>query len=244
MGARVALITGGSRGIARGIGLDLASRGWSIAFCYRSKPELAEQTAAALTAAGAEVMHAQVDVSDTAASTAFARQVEDRFGRIDALVHGAGPYHRVPLMKESSSEWRAMFDHNLHPLFDLAQAVAPGMQARGFGRILGFAMANVDKMQANPQVAAHYIAKVGVLLLIKSLAKTLAPHGITANAISPGFIDSGGAPEAELQRMLKSIPAGRLGEVDDAVAAARFLLSDEAGYINGTNLVVSGAWGL
>lgn len=247
MGGRVALITGGSRGIARGIGLDLAAQGWSIAFCYRSKPALAEETAEAMRAVAtgdAKVMHAQVDVSDTAASTGFARRVEQDFGRIDALVNGAGPYHRTPLLKETPEAWRGMFDNNLHPVFDLAQAVAPGMRERGFGRILGFAMANADKMQANPRVAAHYIAKVGVLLLIKSLAKTLAPHGITANVISPGFIDSGGAPEEELQGMLKSIPAGRLGGVDDAVQAARFLLSDGASYINGTNLVVSGAWGI
>lgn len=244
MDDRVALITGGSRGIARGIALDLASRGWSVAFCYRSKPELAEQTRAEIEALGVEVLAAEVDVSDTAASTAFVADVEKRFGRIDALIHGAGPYHRVPLLEETPEGWRAMFDNNLHPVFDMSQAVAAGMKARGFGRILGFSMANVDKMQANPGVAAHYIAKAGVLILIKSLAKTLAPHGITANVISPGFIDSGSAPQEELDGMLKKIPAKRIGTVDDAVAVARFLLSDEASYVNGANIVVSGAWGL
>jgi 3-oxoacyl-[acyl-carrier protein] reductase len=93
-------------------------------------------------------------------------------------------------------------------------------------------------------VAAHYIAKIGVVVLTKSLAKVLAGDGITVNAISPGFIDSGSATPAELESMLPKIPAGRLGTVDDAVAAARFLLSDEAGYVNGANIVLSGGWGL
>jgi len=244
MEKRVALITGGSKGIARGIALDLASRGWSVALCYRSKPELAAETVRAIEAHGVEAMASQVDVSDTAASTAFVGEVEQRFGRIDALIHGAGPYHRVPLLQETPEAWRAMFDNNLHPVFDMSQAVATGMKERGFGRILGFSMANVDKMQANPGVAAHYIAKAGVLLLMKSLAKTLAPHGITANVISPGFIDSGSAPQEELDAMLKKIPAKRIGTVDDAVSAARFLLSEEASYVNGANIVISGAWGL
>jgi 3-oxoacyl-[acyl-carrier protein] reductase len=99
-------------------------------------------------------------------------------------------------------------------------------------------------MIAQPEVTAHYIAKAGVLILTRTLAKLLAPHGITVNAVSPGFIDSGSAPAGELAGMAKKIPAGYVGEVTDTVAAVKFLLSDEARYVTGTNIHVSGGWGI
>jgi 3-oxoacyl-[acyl-carrier protein] reductase len=118
------------------------------------------------------------------------------------------------------------------------------MQERQWGRIIGFAMANADRVMAQTQITAHYLAKMSVLGLIRSLAKALAPDHITANAISPGFIDSGSVELAEFNNMVKNIPAGNVGTVDDVVAAALYLLSDEANYVNGTNLHVSGAWGI
>ncbi|MFO0731254.1 MAG: SDR family oxidoreductase [Nitrospiraceae bacterium] len=137
-----------------------------------------------------------------------------------------------------------MFDGNLHPDFYLGQAVVPGMKARKRGRIINFSMANADQMVSQPDVTAHYIAKAGVLILTRTLAKLLAPHGITVNAISPGFIDSGSAPAEELAGVVKRIPAGYLGTVEDTVHAVRYLLSDEARYVNGANIQISGAWGL
>jgi 3-oxoacyl-[acyl-carrier protein] reductase len=118
------------------------------------------------------------------------------------------------------------------------------MKARKYGRIITFSMANADQMIAQPDITAHYIAKSGILILTRTLAKLLAPHGITVNAISPGFIDSGSAPPEELAPMAKRIPAGYIGQVADTVAAVRFLLSDGAHYVNGTNIHVSGGWGI
>ena len=109
---------------------------------------------------------------------------------------------------------------------------------------LNFSMANADQLLSQPDVTAHYIAKAGVLILTRTLAKLLAPHGITVNAVSPGFIDSGSAPPEELAGMTKRIPAGYIGTVDDTVAAVRYLLSEEARYVNGANIQISGAWGI
>jgi 3-oxoacyl-[acyl-carrier protein] reductase len=241
---RVALISGGARGIGRAVGLDLARAGWAVAFCYRTSERAAAETAAAIEAAGARALAVRADVSDPAAAEALVRRVEAAWGRVDALVNCAGPYHRVELLRETPAGWREMIDHNLHPVFYLSRAVAAGMIDRKWGRILAFAMATADQLTAQPNVTAHYIAKAGVLVLVRSLARVLAPHGITVNAISPGFIDSGSAPAEELEAMRPRIPAGYVGSLDDAVAAARFLLSDEARYVTGTNVHVSGGWGI
>lgn len=244
MTPRVALITGGAKGIGRGIALDLAARQWHIAICYRTSAEQAEETAQAVEARGGRAITRRCDVSDPAAARDFAASVEKEWGRIDALINGAGPYHRVNLFDETVEGWNEMFDGNLHPIFYLVQAVAPGMKARKYGRIITFSMANTEQMVSQPDVTAHYIAKAGVLILTRTLAKLLAPHGVTVNAISPGFIDSGSAPPEELTAMAKRIPAGYIGTVEDIVAAARFLLSDDARYINGANIQISGAWGI
>ncbi len=241
---RVALVSGGARGIGRAIALSLAESGWDVAVCYRSSQRDAEETVSSIQAKGGQGLALQSDVSDPEAAQALVRQVEKAWGRIDALVNAAGPYHRVELLSETIEGWRAMFDNNLHPIFYLSRAVAPGMIERKWGRILSFSMANADQLVAQPQLTAHYIAKVGVLVLTRSLARVLAPHGVTVNAISPGFIHSGSAPAEELAQMEKRIPAGYVGTTQDAVAVARFLLSEGARYVNGANIHLSGAWGI
>jgi 3-oxoacyl-[acyl-carrier protein] reductase len=184
------------------------------------------------------------DVSDPKAAEALVKQVEGSWGRIDALINCAGPYHRVNLLEETIEGWHSMFDNNLHPVFYLSRSVAKGMMDRKWGRIVCFSMANADQLIAQPQLTAHYISKVGVLIIAKSLARLLAPNGITVNTISPGFVDSGSAPKEELTAMVKRIPAGYAGSLGDAVSVVRFLLSEEARYVNGTNIHLSGGWGI
>jgi len=244
VGERVAVITGGARGIGRAIALSLAESGWPVTICYRTSAREAAETVEAIRQKGGRGQAVACDVSDAKAAEGLIRQVEKEWGRVDALINCAGPYHRVDLLEETVEGWHAMFDNNLHPVFYLSRAVAPGMIARKWGRIVSFSMANADQLVAQPSVTAHYIAKAGVLVLTRSLARVLAPHGITVNAISPGFIDSGSAPKEELAAMVKRIPAGYVGSTQDAVGAVRFLLSDEARYITGANIHLSGAWGI
>ena len=244
MDERVALITGGARGIGRAIALSLADEGWKIAVCYRTSQTDGEKTLAEIRKRGSHGLAIRCDVSKPKPAEGLAKQVEREWGRIDAVINCAGPYHRINLLEETVEGWHAMFDNNLHPVFYLSRAVAPGMKARKWGRIISFSMASADRQVAQPQLTAHYIAKVGVLVLTRSLARLLAPHGITVNAISPGFINSGSAPEAELEAMAKKIPAGYIGSTQDVVSIVRFLLSDEACYINGANVHLSGGWGI
>lgn len=241
---RVALITGGARGIGRAIGLDLARAGWAVAFCFRSSVDAAEETRRTIEATGARVVAVRADVSNPEVAAGLVRQVEEAWGRIDALINCAGPYHLVELLRETPADWRDAFEENLHPVFYLSRAVAPGMIARRWGRIIAFGVASADQLTAQPNITAYYAAKTGILVLVRSLARALAPHGVTVNAISPGFIDSGGMPTAELEAMRPRIPAGYVGQVEDTVAAARYLLSEEARYVTGTNIHVSGGWGI
>ena len=244
MSDRVALITGGARGIGKAVALDLAKQGWSVAICYRSSAAEAAEVMDGVKQCGARGLAIQCDVSDPDAAAALVRQVSEAWGRIDALINGAGPYHRVSLLKETNEGWHSMFDNNLHQVFYLSQAVIAGMRARRWGRIVCFSMANAEQLIAQPQLTAHYIAKVGLLALARSYARLIATDGITMNCISPGFIDSGSAPKEELERMARLIPAGYVGSVEDAVSAVRFLLSEEARYINGANIQLSGGWGV
>ncbi len=244
MTERVALITGGARGIGRGIALDLAAKQWKVAICYRTSELEAQDVVRTIEGKGGKALAIQCDVSDATAAVRLVQEVENTWGWVDALINGAGPYHRVPLFEETADGWSEMFNNNLHPIFYLAKAVAPGMKARQSGRLISFSMANADKMEAQSHVTAHYIAKAGVLILTRTLAKILAPDGITVNAISPGFIDSGSAPPGELDGIAKKIPAGYIGEIEDTVQAVRYFLSDEARYVTGANLHVSGGWGI
>jgi 3-oxoacyl-[acyl-carrier protein] reductase len=224
--------------------MDLASQRWSVAVCYRTSEAAAAETAKEISERGGQALALRCDVSDPAAARDLVLRVEQTWGRLDALINCAGPYHRVNLFEETPEGWAEMFTNNLHPIFYLSQAASLGMKARKYGRIISFSMANADQMVAQPEVTAHYIAKAGILILTRTLAKLLAPHGITVNTVSPGFIDSGSAPPGELAGMAKKVPAGYIGEVADTVAAVRFLLSDEARYVNGTNIHVSGGWGV
>ena len=240
---KVIIITGASGGIGSELARQLAKQGALLVLASRDLDRL-QTVRAECEALGGQAFVVQTDVILKDQCAAMVQSAFEHYGRIDVLINGAGPYHRINLFEETVDGWREMFDGNLHPIFYLAQAVAPGMKTRKSGRIINFSMANADQMIAQPDVTAHYIAKAGILILTRTLAKLLAPHGITVNAVSPGFIDSGSAPPEELAGMTKRIPAGYIGTVDDTVAAVRYLLSNEARYVNGANIQISGAWGI
>jgi 3-oxoacyl-[acyl-carrier protein] reductase len=240
---RVALIPGGARGIGRRIGVDLARRGWSVAVAYRTSRDAAAQAVAEIEAAGGKGLGLAADVSQPAECERLVKAVTDWQGRVDALVNCAGPFHRVDLFSETPEGWREMFANNLDCLFYLSRLVAPIMIGQKWGRIIAFSMSNADRLVAQPQLTAHYLAKVGVLGLVRTLSKALARHSITVNAISPGFIDSGSMGEEELKAMSRNIPAGYVGSTADTAGAALYLLSDEAAYVTGANIPVSGGWG-
>ncbi|HJU63878.1 MAG TPA: SDR family NAD(P)-dependent oxidoreductase, partial [Candidatus Binatia bacterium] len=133
---KVALITGGARGIGRAVALDLAARGWSVAICYRTSVQQANEVMDAVKGKGVSGSALQCDVSDPKAAVEWVQRVNREWGRIDALINGAGPYHRVSLLDETSEGWHSMFDNNLHPVFYLSKAVVPIMTQQKWGRII------------------------------------------------------------------------------------------------------------
>jgi len=240
---RVALIPGGAKGIGRRIGADLAQRGWSVAIAYRTSRDAAEETVGQIEAAGGKGLAVGADVSVPAECERLMKAAVAWQGRVDALVNCAGPFHRVDFFSETPEGWREMFASNLDCLFYLSRIVAPSMIERKWARIIAFSVSNADRLVAQPQLTAHYLAKVGVLGLVRTLSKSLARHHITVNAISPGFIDSGSMGEEELKAVSRNIPAGYVGSTADTSSVALYLLSDEAGYVTGANIPVSGGWG-
>jgi 3-oxoacyl-[acyl-carrier protein] reductase len=243
-GAKVALVAGGVRGIGKAVCTALSERGWMVTACYRENEEAAAKLRLEMKNRGADFSCIRADLSRPEEAEALVRRVEKERGRIDALILCLGSYHRVSLLEESPGGWNAMFDHNLHPVFYLARLAAEGMMQRRWGRIIGFSMVNADRLSAQPFITAHYIAKIGILVLMRSIGKLLAPYGITANSVSPGFIETGSVPKEVLDQSVKDIPAGYMGKEYDAVGAVCYLLSEEARYVNGSNIHVSGAWGI
>jgi 3-oxoacyl-[acyl-carrier protein] reductase len=241
---KVAIIPGGAKGIGRDIALSLADAGWFIALCYRNSQKEAEETCQNIKSKGTQSIALNYDISDPNAAQDFVEFVENKWGRIDALINCAGPYHRIGLLEETVEGWNEMFDNNLHSLFYLCKAVSTGMIKREYGRIIAFSMANADKLSAQPNITAHYIAKSGIIILVRSFAKTLAKYNITVNTISPGFIDSGNSYQKDLENITRRIPSGYIGANTDVVSLVNYLISDNAKYINGANIQISGAWGI
>src|SRR5574340_706068 len=159
MSNNVALITGGAKGIGRAIALDLAAQQWSVAICYRTSVAAADETGKAIVARGGQALVLQCDVSDPEAAKRLVSQVERKWGRIDALINGAGPYHRVNLFDETTAGWREMFDGNLHPIFYLTHQQAGAEGAVGVldasGGVDHVAHRRGDARLTAPQRAHH-----------------------------------------------------------------------------------------
>jgi 3-oxoacyl-[acyl-carrier protein] reductase len=209
MTTKVALITGGARGIGRGVALDLAGRGWSVAICFRTSAKEANEVIDAVKAQGVRGAALQCDVSDPKAAVEWVQRVNQEWGRIDALINGAGPYHRVSLLDETNEGWHSMFDNNLTGFY-LSKAVVPIMKEQKWGRIICFSMANAEQVIAQPQLTAHYITKVGLLVLrVLSLAGGVPRHHSQYHFAR--FHRFGQRAKEELEAAAKRIPAGYVG---------------------------------
>jgi 3-oxoacyl-[acyl-carrier protein] reductase len=243
-GAKVALVTGGSRGIGAAIVRRLARAGCAVAINFKSDAKAAEALARECADDGATVMPFAADVADPDAAAGVARAVEARFGRLDVVVHGATP----PLLDRPAAELtygavEPFLRTYLGGALSLVGAAAPGMQARGFGRFV-FLGTSALFGSPPPRIGAYLAAKHALWGLVRSLAVELGPHGITSNMISPGLTVTDLTAHVSLRAKeveARTNPRRRLPVPDDTAELVCFLARAEAGYLNGLNLPLTGA---
>ncbi len=244
MTARSVLIPGGVRGIGRAVALRCLRDGWSVSVCHRRSHDDARSLAEEAGEARERLLIEARDVCGERDRAALIDATRARFGRIDALVHAAGPFQRAPLLTTGVAGWRAAWEANVEPLVALCEAVVPAMKDAGWGRVVAFATAGVERLSPPPTVAPYVASKAAVLAMMRALSKEVARAGFTANVVSPGVIDTGGVERAVVEAQRAKIPMGRVGTADEAAYAVCALLAEDAGYITGANVEVGGGWGL
>jgi 3-oxoacyl-[acyl-carrier protein] reductase len=241
---KTAVITGASRGLGKGMAIALAELGATVIVNYRRDLAAAEQTLEAVRKHQPHsiIYRANVRLWDEVEKMMTA--VRKEFGRIDILINNAGELVLKPLFDLEVDNWDNQLRSNLSSVFYCCKAVLPIMREQNYGRIINIAIANIRPVHAYSQAAAHAIAKSGVLIMTRSLARENAPFGITINSISPGLMDNESLTADEIKELTSRVPQDRLGTAADLMSAVKFLLSDEAGYVTGTDIIVSGGWGL
>ena len=235
--ARVALVTGGTRGIGHAISAHLAKAGYKVAANYAGNDEAAQKTAADL---GVQVF--KWDVGDEAACAEGISKVEAALGPVDVLVNNAGITKDGFFHKMTAAQWRDVIRVDLDSLFYMTRPVIEGMRARGFGRIINITSINGQKGQAGQ--VNYSAAKAGMIGVTKALAQECANKGVTVNCVAPGYIDTdmvAAMPEEALKKIIATIPAGRLGKAEEIAAMVAFLASDQAAFITGATMTVNGA---
>jgi 3-oxoacyl-[acyl-carrier protein] reductase len=240
---KVALVTGGSRGIGRAIAIALARRGAKVIVNYASREDAARETAAAVDAAGGQSALAAFDVADAAAVTAAIKAIGKDHGGLDILVNNAGIAINGLLMRFSDEQWQKTLAINLGGAFHCIRAAASLLlRAKAAGRIIN--ITSVVGESGNAGQAAYSASKAGLIGLTMSTARELASRGVTCNAIAPGFIETDMTaehlPEAQRTKLIEEIPLGRIGTASEVADAAAFLAGPEAGYITGQVLRVNG----
>ncbi|MDZ7708052.1 MAG: bifunctional dihydropteridine reductase/dihydrofolate reductase TmpR [Trueperaceae bacterium] len=233
-----ALVTGSAKGIGRALLLMLAERGHDVIVHYRSSADEAEAVAELARGLGAHAATIRADVTDEAAAHGLVDAAAERLGRLDVVINNVGNYDKGPLDEVSSASWHEMFDSNLHATYYVCQRAAPILRASPQGRIVNVGYAGVDALVAKPGIIGYQIAKTGVLLYSRALAKREARHGTTVNVVAPGVIEN------SVTQPIDEIPMGRPGTLDEMASTVAFLVSDEARYVTGAFLPVAGGWNL
>ena len=238
---KVALITGGSRGIGRAIALEFAARGAVVVVNYNSSPEAAEAVLKQIKDAGGKATVSKADVSDTKQAEALIKFTVEMFGDLSILVNNAGITRDQLIMLMPEADWDAVINTNLKSTFNCSKAAVKHMMRKRVGRIIN--IASVAGQMGNPGQTNYSASKAGQIGFTKALAREVATRNITVNAIAPGFVDTeildAMTPEV-LEAALKMVPLGRKGRPEEIAYAAAFLASDEAAYITGQVLGVDG----
>jgi len=241
---KVAAITGGNRGIGLGVAERFVEEGASVAICYRSNPEEAEQLVQKWRSSGGKAIAIQADVSRLADGQKFIAETAAQFGGVDILVNNAGVEKRADFWDVTEADYDAVLNTNLKGLFFITQAfVKNRMAAKAGGKIIN--MSSVHEELPFPHFASYCASKGGVKMLTRNLSIELAPLGININSIAPGAIETPInknllSDPVLLKALLQNIPLKRLGKPEDVASMAVFLASEESSYVTGTTFFVDG----
>ena len=240
---KVALVTGGARGIGRAIALKLASEGADIAILDAGSLELSEQTAEEIRALGVRAFAARCDITDYDQVTEAVAWVKEALGGVDILVNNAGITRDKLALRMSPEDFDAVLSVNLKGTFLMIKALYADFMKKRSGRIIN--IASISGLMGNAGQANYSASKAGVVGLTKTIARELASRNVTCNAIAPGFIETpmtASMNQNALEEACKSIPLRRMGKTEDVAEVAAFLASDGAGYITGSVINVDGGF--
>lgn len=241
---KAALVTGSSRGIGRAIALRFARDGAQVAVCCVNARDKAEAVAQEINHSGGEAIVVQGDVSLRADAERLVAETTAAFGAVDILVSNAGIVIDKPFLDSTPEDWNAAMETNLRGFFNVCQAALPGMIERGGGRVIATAsiITEVADFGGN-RFSVCAASKGGIIAMLRPLAAEVARHGVTVNAVSPGYVATemmGHIDEAGLDAALRLVPMRRYGKPEEIAAAMAFLASDDAAYITGQVLRVNG----
>ncbi|NEB42198.1 3-oxoacyl-[acyl-carrier-protein] reductase [Streptomyces sp. SID14515] len=238
---RVALVTGGSRGIGRATALRLARDGFDVAFCYQANDEAARELEKELTEIGVRALARKADVRDKESVRALVAGTEELLGPIEVAVTAAGITRDNPLVLMTDDDWHQVLDVNLDGVYNLNRAVVFPMMKRKAGSIIN--LSSVAGVYGNAGQANYSASKAGIIGFSRALAKEVGRYGIRVNVVAPGFIDTDmtsvlSGPVKD--KALGQIPLGRLGRADEVADLVGYLASDRAGYVTGSVMQIDG----
>jgi 3-oxoacyl-[acyl-carrier protein] reductase len=238
---RVAIVTGGSRGIGRAVALELAARGAAVVVNYNSSPDKAEEVVKAIQAGGGKAAAFQADVSIFEAAQNLVKFAVETFGDLHILVNNAGITRDMVIMMMPEADWDAVINTNLKSTFNCSKAAVKHMMRKRYGRIIN--IASVAGQMGNPGQTNYSASKAGQIGFTKALAREVAARKINVNAVAPGFVETeilDAMPEGTLEAALKLVPLARTAQPEEIGYAVAFLASDQAAYITGQVLGVDG----
>jgi NAD(P)-dependent dehydrogenase (short-subunit alcohol dehydrogenase family) len=240
---RVALVTGGSRGIGKGIALGLGREGARVAISYRSNKAAAQNALRQLQAMGCDCFAVEADVTDPARAESLVQSVLEHYGRLDVLVNNVGIFNWGTVAETTIEEWKRVLDSNLLSVFYMSKAALPAMRRQRWGRIINLGAVGAERAFGQATISAYAAAKAGVVAFSRSLAVEEAKNGVTVNVVNPPNIDDKELSLEEARRMHDArFPVGRPPSADDIASAVVFLADESADYITGQTLSVSGGW--
>lgn len=241
LSGRVALISGGSRGIGRETTKLLATRGARVAITFKQNREAADRLVEELESSGAEARAYGFDAADGAEARKVCSELEEQWGGVQILVNNAGITRDNLFIRMSEEEWDDVMHTNLRGAFTLARAVAKGMMKKRWGRIIN--ITSVSALTGNVGQANYAASKMGLVGFTKSLARELSGRNITVNAVAPGYIETDMTekiPEKAKHELMKQIPLGRFGRPEEVAEVVGFLASEKASYITGQVVSING----